>query len=60
MQTSYMLQKKLQELYDEFLKINDLPSMSADELILEVSKPAQRDIRVWLQGFIMLWEETYR
>ena len=60
MQTSYMLQKKLQELYDEFLKINDLPSMSADELILEVSKPAQRDIRVWLQGYIMLWEETYR
>ena len=60
MQTSYMLQKKLQELYDEFLKINDLPSMSADELILEVSKPAQSDIRVWLQGFIMLWEETYR
>lgn len=60
MQTSYMLQKKLQELYDEFLKINDLPSMSADELILEVSKPDQRDIRAWLQGFIMLWEETYR
>ena len=54
----------LTAVYDMWLKKNDYPSLSADELLHELYGRPRTDVaaaldRDWLEAFIVVWNQGY-
>ncbi len=48
---------KLIEIYNNWLRTNDLPSQSADELLIEYSAYLSFQQKEWLIAFIRFWDQ---